>query len=88
MTSCFLVPYIQQPTRVVGSSATLIDNIFMNSVEFATVSCNALCQPADHLLKFLVLKDFRVSYRPKYEQIFKSDYRFLNNNELKTKLIK
>ena len=88
MTSCFFVPYIQQPTRVVGSSATLIDNILMNSVEFATVSGNVLCQPADHLLKFLFLKDFRVSYRPKYEQIFKSDYRFFNNNELKTKLIK
>ena len=38
MTSCFFVPYIQQPTRVVGSSATLIDNIFMNSVKFVTVS--------------------------------------------------
>ena len=37
MTSCFFVPYIQQPTRVVGSSATLTDNIFMNSVEFVTV---------------------------------------------------
>ena len=37
-SSCYLVFYIQQPTRVVGSSATLIDNIFMNSVKFVTVS--------------------------------------------------
>ena len=29
MTSCFLVPYIHQPTRVAVSSATLIDNIFI-----------------------------------------------------------
>ena len=28
ITSCFFsVPYIQQPTRVAGSSATLIDNM-------------------------------------------------------------
>ena len=67
MTCCFFVPYIQQPTRVVGSSATLIDNIFVNSVEFVTVSGNLLCQLADHLLQFLVLKDFRVSYRRKHE---------------------
>ena len=86
MISCFLFPYIQQPTCVVGSSAILIDNIFMNSVEFVTVSGNLLCQLADHLLQFLVLKDFRVSYRPKHEQIFKRNYRFFNNNEFKNKI--
>ena len=86
MTSCFFIPYIQQPTRVFGSSATLIDNIFMNSVEFVTVSGNLLCQLADHLLQFLVLKDFRVSYRPKHEQIFKRYYKFFNNNEFKNKI--
>ena len=86
MTSCLSIPYIQQPTRVFGSSATLIDNIFMNSVEFVTVSSNLLCQPADHLLQHLVLKDFRVSYRPKHEQIFKRNYRFFNNNEFKNKI--
>ena len=83
-SSCYLVLYIQQPTRVVGSSATLIDN--MSSVEFATVSGNVLCQSAHHLLKFLVLMDFRVSYRPKHEQMFKSGYRFFNNNEFKNEI--
>ena len=86
MTSCFFVPYIQEPTRVVRSFATLIDNILMNSVEFVTVSGNLLCQLADHLFQFLVLKDFRVSYRPKHEQIFKRNYRFFNNNEFKNKI--
>ena len=86
MTSCFFVPYIQEPTRVVRSFATLIDNILMNSVEFVTVSGNLLCQLADHLFQFLVLKDFRVSYRPKHEQIFKRNYRFFNNNEFKNEI--
>ena len=76
--TCFFVPYIQQPTRVVGSSATLIDNIFMNSVEFVTVSGNLFYQLADHLLQFLVLKNFKVCYRPKHEQIFKRKYIFFN----------
>ena len=86
VTSCFFAPYIQRPTRVVGACAALIDNIFMNSVEFVTVSGNLLCQLADHLLQFLVLKDFRVSYRPKHEQIFKRNYRFFNNNEFKNEI--
>ena len=58
----------------------------MNSVEFVTVSGNLLCQLADHLLQFLVLKDFRVSYMPKHEQIFKRNYRFFNNNEFKNEI--
>ena len=61
-------------------------NIFMNSVEFVTVSSNLLCQLVDHLLQFFVLKDFRVSYRPKHEQIFKCNYRSFNNNEFKNEI--
>ena len=81
-----VVHYIQQPTRVAGSPATLIDNIFMNSVEFVTVSSNLLCQLVDDLLQFFVLKDFRVSYRPKHKQIFKRNYRSFNNNEFKNEI--
>ena len=29
MTSCFFVPHIQQPIRVIGSSTILKDNIFI-----------------------------------------------------------
>ena len=64
----------------------LIDNIFVNSVEFVTVSGNLLCQLADHLLQFFVLKDFRVSYRPKHQQIFKRYYTFFNNNKFKNEI--
>ena len=37
-------------------------------------------------MQFLVLKDFRVSYRPKHEQIFKRNYGFFNNNEFKNEV--
>ena len=67
----------------------LIDNIFMNSLKFVTVAGNLLCQLADHLLQFLVLKDFRVSYRLKHQQIFKNvTMHFSMKMNLETKLIK
>ena len=46
---------VSLPTHVVGSSTTPIDNIFINFLEFVTVSGNLLCQLVDHLLQFLVL---------------------------------
>ena len=82
MISCFFFRYIQQTKRVVGSSTTLIDNIFTNSVEVLTVWSNVKCQLAAHLLQFLVLKNFR----PKHEQIFKRSYTFFNNNEFKKEI--
>ena len=86
-TSCFFAVNMQQHTRVVGLSTTLINNIFMNSVKLVTGSDNILCQLADHLLQFLVLKDFRVSNKPKHDQIFERNYGFFNNNEFKNEII-
>ena len=40
-----------------------------------TIYCNSLS-----------LKDFRVSYRAKHEQIFKRNYRFFDNNEFKSEI--
>ena len=36
LSSDFFTPYILQPTRLTKISKTLIDNIFLNSVEFET----------------------------------------------------
>ena len=57
----FFAPDIQQFACVDGSFATLINNIFMNSVQFVTVLGKLLCQLAHHLLQFLLLKHFRAS---------------------------
>ena len=86
MTSCFFCSLYSATSMCCWFIRKLVDNIFMNSVEFVTVSGNLLCQLADHLLQFLVLKDFRVSYMPKHEQIFKRNYRFFNNNEFKNEI--
>ena len=86
ITYCFFAPHIQQSVLIIGSSTILKNNIFLESLEFLTFSCNLLCPFADHLLQFLVLKDFRVSYQPKYEQISEHNYTFFNDNAFKSKI--
>ena len=57
-----------------------------NSLEFVNVSDNWLHKCSDHILQFFVLKDLRVSYRPKDEQILKHNYTFFSNNALKNEI--
>ena len=47
MTSHFFAPYIMQPTRLM--SKTLIDNIFINSIDYISFSGNITIQLSDHL---------------------------------------
>ena len=42
LSSYFFHPHTLQPTCITSHSATLIDNIFFNSLEFATYSGNIL----------------------------------------------
>ena len=50
----FLVPHITLPTRITPSSATLIDNIFSNNLEFAgAISGNLTVTISDHLPQIL-----------------------------------
>ena len=58
MSSHFFAPYIFQPTRLIKISKILIDNIFLNSIEFETFSRNLTSQISDHLPQLLILKDF------------------------------
>lgn len=50
---CFK-PHILQPTRITNHSATLIDNIYVNSIEHYTI-CGKLIFDIDHLPNFLVM---------------------------------
>ena len=58
MCSYFFMPLALQPTRVTDKSKTLINNIFFNSFEFATLSGNIMHSISDHLIQFVVLEDF------------------------------
>ena len=68
---CFQ-PHIIKPTRIIDHSATLIDNIFFNSLEHEVSSGNLLCDLTDHLPNFLIINDLSSStYRG---ATYKRDY--------------
>jgi hypothetical protein len=72
MGSYFFHPHILQPTRITDHSATLIDNIFFNSVNHHTVSGNLMYDLTDHLPNFLVINKF--SALPKNFKLSRRDY--------------
>ena len=53
--SYFFHPQILQPTRITNHSATLIENIFFNSIEHHVISGNILYDLTDHLPNFLII---------------------------------
>ena len=76
LSSNFFAPYILQPTKLTKNSKTLIDNIFLNSIEFNTFSGNLTSQILDHLLQFLILKDFYHKTLINNNNAFERNYRF------------
>ena len=70
--SSYFQPQILQPTRITDHSATLIDNIFFNSLEHFTISGNLIYDLTDHLPIFLVVSKF--SSLPENIKIFRRDY--------------
>ena len=59
---CFL-PYVLHPTRVTDHCATVIDNIFSNNTEFATLSRSILTQIADHFPQIVILKKVYLNFK-------------------------
>ena len=51
----YFQPQILQPTRITDHSATLIDNIFFNSLEHFVISGNLCYDLTDHLSNFLIV---------------------------------
>ena len=59
LQSCFLIPTIDKPTRVRSTSATLIDNIFINNPDQVVASGNINSDISDHFSQFCILKSMR-----------------------------
>ena len=70
--SCFFKPQIFQPTRITDHSATLIDNIFLNSIEHFIIRGNLIYDLTDHLPNFIILNKF--SDLPSVTKLYKRDY--------------
>ena len=71
MYSYFYTPFILQPTRL--RSKTLIDNIFLNSLDYTATSGNILREISDHLIQFLVLEGFSKERSLPDTNIYKRD---------------
>ena len=55
LQSCYLIPTIDKPTRVRRTSATLIDNIFVNNPDHVCASGNIVSDISDHFSQFCIL---------------------------------
>ena len=86
MNSSFFLPFIQKPSRVTDFSAILIDNIFMNTLDYETISGNILCQIADHLLQFLILSKFEYRQNTSNSNTMKRNFTFFNNDEFRNEI--
>ena len=54
--SHFIASNILQPTRLAKNYKSLIENIFINTIEFGSYSDNFTSQISDHLLQFAILE--------------------------------
>ena len=81
------MPKILLPTRITSRSKTLIDNIFTNSFNTATVSGNLTCTVSDHLPQFLIIPS-NIGALPKQHNIFVRNMRKFSENDFITDLNK
>lgn len=86
MCTSFFSPFILHPSRITETSKTLIDNIFLNTLEFETFSGNFEMQISDHLIQFLVLKKFPYS-KLKCRNLLERNFKFFNHDEFHNDLL-
>ena len=71
-------PYILQP-----ASKSLIDNIFLDTIDCPSKSGNLKIQLVDHLLQFVLLEDFFQSSFRKNHTIKERNFKHFNEREFK-----
>ena len=86
LSSYFFAPYILQPTRLGKNYKTLINNIFINTLEFGSYSGNFISQISDDLLQFVILKDFLRKPPSNQSDSFELNYKFFYDDEFKDDL--
>ena len=64
-----MVPTVDKPTRVHRSSTSLIDNIFVNSLEFRIVSGNIVSDISDHFSQFCIISSDHQSSKLQKQKI-------------------
>ena len=79
LSSHFFSPYILQPTRPI--SKTLVDNIFLNTIEYVSYSGNITIQLADHLFQCVLLEGFFHDAQTKNHDIKERNFKHFNERE-------
>jgi hypothetical protein len=79
MASYYFQPHIIKPTRITDHSATLIDNIYFNSID-QTTSGNLICDLSDYLPNFLIINRLTTNRSKHY--IYRRDFSNFSENEL------
>ena len=84
LNSCTFFPTITKPTRVYGNSATLIDNIFLNNLEYSFVSGNIVSNINDNFSQVCIVNNCKVINNFKKRKI--RDYSKFNKNRFLSEL--
>ena len=71
---------VQKPTRITDHSATLIDNIFFNSLEHHAINGNVLSGISGHLPNFIIIN--KLSALPKNFRIYRRSYSSIDKDSL------
>ena len=79
LTSHFCTPFVLQPTRL--SSKTVIDNIFLNTIEYPSYSGNLTVQLSDHLFQFVILEGFHKELISKRTNIYERNFKNFSEHE-------
>ena len=75
MYSGSLSPQITIPTRIIPRSSTLIDNIFINTVNESLLSGNLTFSISDQLAQFLIFSKLTINNKEKKNPQYKRDYK-------------
>ena len=81
------MPQITLSTRVTGRTATLIDNILINSYENKCTSGNIITSFSDQLLQFLIIENFKgQTYTIKNPKVTIQDYKSFNSESFQSNI--
>ena len=78
LSSSFFLPTILLPTRNVGSSRTLIDNIFSNYVSHEIISGNICASISDHLPQFCLIPNIYANSIPSKSNVYERNWSDFN----------
>ena len=72
--SCYLIPTVDKPTRLHRTSATLIDNIFVNNPDKLLASGNIISDISDHFSQFCITTSAKDKFRKNQTQTTQVDH--------------